>query len=44
LYYPGESAAGYILLPRGDNYDRIHQMARDIFNSAARQSDINPKI
>jgi len=42
LYYPGESAAGYILLPRGDNYDRIHEMAQNIFNLPP-QSDIKPK-
>lgn len=42
LYYPGESAAGYILLPRGDNYDRIHEMAQNIF-SLPPQSDIKPK-
>ncbi|HRZ95841.1 MAG TPA: LCP family protein [Candidatus Moranbacteria bacterium] len=42
LYYPGESAAGYILLPRGDNYDKIHDMAQNIFTIAA-QSDIKPK-
>jgi anionic cell wall polymer biosynthesis LytR-Cps2A-Psr (LCP) family protein len=42
LYYPGEGAAGYILLPRGDNYDRIHEMAKNIF-SAPEQSDIKPK-
>ncbi|HLN19066.1 MAG TPA: LCP family protein, partial [Patescibacteria group bacterium] len=43
LYFPGEGAAGYILLPRGDNYDKIHQMATDIFNAPA-QVDIKPKI
>jgi LCP family protein required for cell wall assembly len=32
LYYPGESAAGYILLPQGDNYDKIREMAKNIFN------------
>ncbi|OGI29500.1 MAG: hypothetical protein A2288_01280 [Candidatus Moranbacteria bacterium RIFOXYA12_FULL_44_15] len=42
LYYPGESAAGYILLPRGDNYDRIREMAKNIFDLPA-QSDIKPK-
>lgn len=42
LYYPGESAAGYILLPRGDNYDRIHEMAKNIF-TVSPQSDIKPK-
>jgi LCP family protein required for cell wall assembly len=42
LYYPGESAAGYILLPRGDSYERIHEMAQRIF-SLPLQSDINPK-
>ncbi len=42
LYYPGESAAGYILLPRGDNYNRIHEMAQNIFTLPI-QSDIKPK-
>jgi polyisoprenyl-teichoic acid--peptidoglycan teichoic acid transferase len=42
LYYPGESAAGYILLPRGDNYDRIREMAQNIFTMPA-QTDIKPK-
>lgn len=39
LYYPGESAAGYILLPRGDNYNRIYEMARNIFPSVAPTSN-----
>lgn len=42
LYYPGESAAGYILLPIGDNYDKIRDMAQNIFTKTA-QSDIKPK-
>lgn len=43
LYHPEESnGAGYILLPRGDNYDRIHEMAQNIFTLSA-QSDIKPK-
>jgi len=42
LYYPGESAAGYILLPRGDNYNRIHELAKNIFTLPA-QSDIKPR-
>lgn len=42
LYYPGESAAGYILLPIGDNYDRIHEIVKNIF-SIAPQTDIKPK-
>jgi anionic cell wall polymer biosynthesis LytR-Cps2A-Psr (LCP) family protein len=42
LYHPEQGAAGYILLPRGDNYDRIHEMARNIFDLPA-QSDISPK-
>lgn len=42
LYYPGESAAGYILLPRGDNYDKIHEMVQNIFTIAP-QTDIKPK-
>lgn len=40
LYHPAESnGAGYILLPRGDNYDKIHDLAQNIFNLPA-QSDI----
>jgi polyisoprenyl-teichoic acid--peptidoglycan teichoic acid transferase len=43
LYNPPETPeAGYILLPRGDNYDRIRSMFRDIFAMTA-QSDIKPK-
>ena len=31
LYYPGENGnAGYILLPRGDSYDKIHEMFSSI--------------
>jgi len=34
LYNPPETQqTGYILLPMGDNYDRIHQLARDILGS-----------
>lgn len=43
LYNPPENGAGYILLPIGDNYDRIHEMAKNIFNLPP-QSDIKPKI
>lgn len=42
LYYPGESAAGYILLPIGDNYSRIQEMAKNIFDIPP-QTDIKPK-
>jgi len=42
LYHPENGEAGYILLPIGDNYDKIHEMAKNIFNLPA-QSDINPK-
>lgn len=42
LYHPAEGAAGYILLPIGDNYDKIHDMAQNIFTIQA-QSDIKPK-
>jgi LCP family protein required for cell wall assembly len=44
LYNPTnfDKAAGYILLPLGDNYDRIHAMAKDIF-SLPPQTDITPK-
>lgn len=43
LYNPPENGAGYILLPIGDNYDKIRDMAKNIFNLPA-QSDIKPKI
>ena len=42
LYNPPENGAGYILLPIGDNYDRIRDMAKNIFNLPP-QSDIKPK-
>ena len=42
LYNPPESGAGYILLPQGDNYDKIHQMAENVFTLPP-QSDIKPK-
>lgn len=42
LYHPAEGTAGYILLPIGDNYDKIHDMAQNIFTMQA-QSDIKPK-
>lgn len=42
LYAPQEGTAGYILLPRGDNYDKIHQMAQNIFTIPA-QSDVVPQ-
>ncbi|MFZ2976047.1 MAG: LCP family protein [Candidatus Moraniibacteriota bacterium] len=44
LYNPTDmpKEVGYILLPIGNNYDRIHQMAKDIFTLPA-QSDIKPK-
>jgi LCP family protein required for cell wall assembly len=42
LYYPGESAAGYILLPIGDNYNKIREMAANIF-ILPQQTDIKPK-
>ncbi len=45
LRYPGESAAGYILVPRkGDNdYSEIHNVIENIFTLPP-QSDIKPKI
>ena len=44
LYAPQEvPGVGYILAPRGDNYDKIHQLFQNIFTVPA-QSDINPKI
>jgi LCP family protein required for cell wall assembly len=42
LYNPEGGTAGYILLPVGDNYDKIHEMARNIFTIAP-QTDIKPK-
>jgi len=43
LYHPTESnGAGYILLPRGDNYDRIKNMFANIF-TMSNQTDIKPK-
>lgn len=42
LYHPEEGAAGYILLPIGDNYDKIREMAKNIFILPT-QSDIKPK-
>jgi LCP family protein required for cell wall assembly len=42
LYNPPEGDAGYILLPIGDNYDKIHDLAQNIFDKPA-QSDIKPK-
>lgn len=45
LLYAPESTpeTGYILLPIGDNYDRIHNLFQNIFTAPA-QSDIKPKI
>ncbi len=42
LYHPENGTAGYILLPIGDNYDRIRDMAKNIFTLPT-QSDIKPK-
>ena len=43
LYTPTETPErGYTLAPIGDNYDRIHEMFKNIFTIPA-QSDINPK-
>jgi len=44
LYAPDTTAeTGFILLPRGDNYDKIKELFRDILTSKS-QSDIKPKI
>ncbi|MDP1620436.1 MAG: LCP family protein, partial [bacterium] len=43
LYNPPQGDAGYILLPIGDNYDKIRDMAKNIFTMPA-QTDIKPKI
>lgn len=37
------SETGYILLPRGDNYDQIRNMFQTVFDSG-NQSDIKPKV
>jgi polyisoprenyl-teichoic acid--peptidoglycan teichoic acid transferase len=43
LYNPPETpGAGYILLPIGDNYDKIRDMFKNIFEKPA-QSDIKPR-
>jgi anionic cell wall polymer biosynthesis LytR-Cps2A-Psr (LCP) family protein len=43
LYNPPETKeAGYILLPRGDNYDKIRELFQNIFTMPA-QSDIDPQ-
>ncbi|MFA4817398.1 MAG: LCP family protein [Parcubacteria group bacterium] len=43
LYNPPETKeTGYILLPIGDNYDKIREMAKNIF-TLPKQSDIQPK-
>jgi LCP family protein required for cell wall assembly len=44
LYAPSATpATGYILLPRGDNYDKIRNLFQNIFDTKE-QSDIKPKI
>ncbi|PIP27714.1 MAG: hypothetical protein COX30_00445 [Candidatus Moranbacteria bacterium CG23_combo_of_CG06-09_8_20_14_all_39_10] len=43
LYNPPESSTGYILLPIGDNYDKIHDVVKNIFTLPP-QSDIKPKV
>ncbi len=44
LYSPDKKPeTGYILLPRGDSYDRIRNLFQNIF-SAKNQSDIKPEI
>lgn len=43
LYNPPQTKeAGYILLPIGDNYNKIREMAKNIF-TLPKQSDIQPK-
>ncbi len=42
LYTPegaGENGAAYILRPRGDSYDRIHELFRDIVNQSSDTDD-----
>ena len=43
LYNPPADGAGYILLPIGDNYDKIHDVVKNIFTLPP-QSDIKPKM
>lgn len=43
LYNPPANGAGYILLPIGDNYDKIHDVVKNIFTLPP-QSDIKPKM
>jgi LCP family protein required for cell wall assembly len=44
LYSPDATPeTGFILLPRGDNYDKIKNLFQDIFSSK-NQSDIKPQI
>jgi len=44
LYAPDQTPdTGYILLPRGDNYDKIKNLFQNIFNTGS-QSDIKPEI
>jgi LCP family protein required for cell wall assembly len=45
LYAPDPTPeTGYILLPRGDNYDQIRNLFQNVFNDTKGQSDIKPKI
>lgn len=44
LYAPDQTPdTGYILLPRGDNYNKIQNLFQNIFNGQS-QSDIKPEI
>jgi LCP family protein required for cell wall assembly len=43
LYNPPANGAGYILLPIGDNYNKIHDVVKNIFTLPP-QSDIKPKM
>jgi len=43
LYNPPANGAGYILLPIGDSYDKIHDLVKNIFTLPP-QSDIKPKM
>lgn len=45
LYAPDSNLeTGFILLPRGDNYDKIRNLFKNIFFMAPTQSDIEPDI
>ena len=45
LYAPDPTPeTGYILLPRGENYDQIRQLFGQVFDYSHGQTDIKPRI